>query len=305
MREKYAILIIVLSVLLPLTSFASFDVSLKYGSKGQSVIDLQDFLRDQNAYTNKSDGKFGLSTLRAVEAFQTANNLEVDGYFGKSSRAKANIILATIIAPSNTAEIAETGTIAPPVIEVPILDARGCSSTSLYSSTTGISCINVIPTIQTTPTVSNSIVKPAPIVNTPQPIVQLPFIAPTATFTQNTPSQGGGGSSYIGAFSVDVKNSALSEVIGLKYHIISDTLIDKDVLLFIDGYIPCGAGGSCELHMPASFRSIPIKSTIVITKDIISPYQVVIDSIDVKDSSSGTVTTIPLNGTGPLITQSL
>lgn len=100
-------------VALPSMSFASFDTSLKYGSKGATVIELQDFLQDQGYYTLKIDGRFGLGTLRSVKLFQTANGLKADGYFGALSRAKAGVILATILEESDETELSETGTITP------------------------------------------------------------------------------------------------------------------------------------------------------------------------------------------------
>lgn len=86
---------------------ASFDISLKYGSRGDAVEQLQDFLTDQGFYTGKIDGKFGLGTLRSVKAFQKANGLAPDGFFGKASRAKATSILADILKSSQDAEKAD------------------------------------------------------------------------------------------------------------------------------------------------------------------------------------------------------
>ena len=137
--KKILVSVFVFSILLPTLAFASFDTSLKYGSKGSAVNDLQDFLVSQGFLKGKVDGSFGLVTLNAVKAFQSANGLSSDGYFGKASRAKANDVLATILQPSNTAEQAETGTITN-TSNQPILDSRGCSSTSLFSSTTGQPC---------------------------------------------------------------------------------------------------------------------------------------------------------------------
>src|SRR3990167_6739588 len=110
-------LLILILICFPLMGFANFDVSLKFGSKGESVFELQEFLQDQNFYTGKIDGKFGFGTLRAVKAFQAKEGLKIDGYFGRVSREKANIILADLLKDSNDTEIIETGTIAPiPVI---------------------------------------------------------------------------------------------------------------------------------------------------------------------------------------------
>lgn len=142
--KKFIPIAFVALFLVPSLTFASFDTSLKYGNRGDAVSTLQDFLSDQGFLKGSVDGKFGLGTLRAVEAFQTANGLDSDGYFGLASRTAANAILATIIAPSDKEEQAETGTVTTPVS--PVLDSRGCSTTSLYSSTTGVSCTIVAVT---------------------------------------------------------------------------------------------------------------------------------------------------------------
>lgn len=127
-------------LLLPSLTFASFDISLKYGSRGDAVSDLQDFLTDQNVYTGKVDGKFGLGTVKAVKAFQTANNLTPDGYFGKGSRAVASTLLAAELKPSDDAEQAETGTVSPATSFLP-----GCTSLSGFSVTTGHPCNSTTP----------------------------------------------------------------------------------------------------------------------------------------------------------------
>lgn len=109
--KKILIVLYLLAVLVPSISLAAFDISLKFGSKGDAVYELQDFLQDQSFYPGKVDGKFGFGTLRGVRFFQAANDLSVDGYFGRLSRTKANEILATILKDSDDAEEAETGTI--------------------------------------------------------------------------------------------------------------------------------------------------------------------------------------------------
>lgn len=109
---------VLLLLLVPSLSFADFDVSLKYGSKGDAVIELQDFLQDQGFLTGKIDGKFGLGTLRAVKAWQTSVNLFSDGYFGLGSRTKANGVLTSLLKDSNNTEQAETGAVNSPTIQI-------------------------------------------------------------------------------------------------------------------------------------------------------------------------------------------
>lgn len=106
-----------MALLVPSLAGASFDVSLKYGSRGQAVEELQDFLQDQGFLTGKIDGKFGLGTRKAVIAWQSANNLGADGYFGAISRTRARTVLAEVLKSSDDAEQAETGTITTPVTD--------------------------------------------------------------------------------------------------------------------------------------------------------------------------------------------
>lgn len=118
LNMKKLILIILLAFVIPSVSSASFDVSLKYGSRGVAVEELQDFLQDQGLYLGKIDGKLGLGTVRAIKLFQSANSLKPDGYFGLASRTKAKILLANSLKESEDSEKAETGVVTPPVKEV-------------------------------------------------------------------------------------------------------------------------------------------------------------------------------------------
>lgn len=55
--------------------------TLSYGSKGDEVKTLQDFLNGQG-YKLTVDGDFGINTQNAVKDFQTKNKLTVDGIVG-------------------------------------------------------------------------------------------------------------------------------------------------------------------------------------------------------------------------------
>ena len=92
--KNILISVCVLSIFLPSFVFASLDVSLKVGSSGSAVLELQNFLQTEGFLKGKIDGKFGLLTKNAVKAFQLANGLFVDGSFGKLSRTKASLILS-------------------------------------------------------------------------------------------------------------------------------------------------------------------------------------------------------------------
>lgn len=108
--NKYTFIIAGLLILSPVIASASFDASLKYGARGQAVVELQDLLTNENCLNVSSSGYFGLLTLKAVKCFQTKYNLPSTGFFGMMSRAKANEVVADITAPSNVAALAEAST---------------------------------------------------------------------------------------------------------------------------------------------------------------------------------------------------
>lgn len=120
---------VLLLLLVPALSYASFDISLKYGSSGTAVSSLQDFLKDQGDYKGIIDGQFGLGTLKAVESFQKANNLKVDGIFGKVSQAMANTIFAIpkVTSPSVSVVIPSPEVLQTPVSTQPIVPVESPS----------------------------------------------------------------------------------------------------------------------------------------------------------------------------------
>lgn len=59
--------------------------SLKSGSKGTEVKNLQQRLKDLGYYTGSVDGSYGSGTASAVKAFQAANNLTADGVAGNKT----------------------------------------------------------------------------------------------------------------------------------------------------------------------------------------------------------------------------
>jgi peptidoglycan hydrolase-like protein with peptidoglycan-binding domain len=131
--KKYIMYLLLIAVLVPSLAFASFDVSLKYGSHGVAVRELQDFLKDQGIYHGAITGNFFAVTRTAVKTFQKNNGLKADGYFGLSSRNKANEILASDAQASDDAEKAETGSVAvitpvpiyvPPIVQNPIINSN-------------------------------------------------------------------------------------------------------------------------------------------------------------------------------------
>lgn len=104
----------VLTFAFPFVSFASFDQNLSYGSKGQSVKELQDFLVDQGEYTGPSTGSFYSLTRKAVINFQVKNEIQpASGYFGNLTRSVANKILSDELIQSNNQALQETSTTTP------------------------------------------------------------------------------------------------------------------------------------------------------------------------------------------------
>lgn len=80
---------------------ATFSESLKFGSTGDSVKDLQNFLNYTYSAKLVVDGIYGVGTAKAVDGFQVLNSLHHDGYFGKLSRAKASELLAKYVRYAN------------------------------------------------------------------------------------------------------------------------------------------------------------------------------------------------------------
>lgn len=94
-------------------AFASIDLNLKYGQKGQEVSELQEFLVDKGILTGNATGFFGLLTLKAVKAYQVSQKLPSTGFVGPMTRSKINTEIEAEIANSNAAEVTETGTTTP------------------------------------------------------------------------------------------------------------------------------------------------------------------------------------------------
>ena len=62
--------------------------TLRKGSEGEAVKELQTRLNELGYDCGTVDGKFGNKTLNAVIKFQTLNDLEPDGVVGKKTWAK-------------------------------------------------------------------------------------------------------------------------------------------------------------------------------------------------------------------------
>lgn len=70
------------------TAAAVIGVSLKLGSEGSAVRNVQTKLKSLGYYTGSVDGSYGTGTEEAVKAFQKANGLKADGKAGESTLNK-------------------------------------------------------------------------------------------------------------------------------------------------------------------------------------------------------------------------
>jgi len=97
-----------------------FTKNLSFGIQGDSeVTKLQEFLADEGLYSGPITGNFFSLTLKAVKDYQTREGISpAAGYFGLTSRSKANAWLSTQIDASNSQAISETGA-APSLPNIP------------------------------------------------------------------------------------------------------------------------------------------------------------------------------------------
>jgi hypothetical protein len=68
----------------------NFSLTLKNGSKGNDVVELQKFLKNAGYYFGNVDGIFGNKVKTALIKFQIANNLKSDGIVGSKVREILN-----------------------------------------------------------------------------------------------------------------------------------------------------------------------------------------------------------------------
>jgi peptidoglycan hydrolase-like protein with peptidoglycan-binding domain len=71
-------------------SLVRFDKTLRGGSTGDDVLELQKRLTTEGLYSGPITGYFGVLTEIAVKAFQKKNNLEAVGSLGPKTRALLN-----------------------------------------------------------------------------------------------------------------------------------------------------------------------------------------------------------------------
>lgn len=68
-------------------------VSLRPGNRGNTVVQIQQKLKDWGYYKGAVDGIFGMQTMYAVQDFQTKHGLTPDGVVGPATAAKLGINL--------------------------------------------------------------------------------------------------------------------------------------------------------------------------------------------------------------------
>lgn len=70
---------------------SAYALTLKQGSRGDTVKKMQQKLKNWGYYTGSVDGIFGAKTLSAVKYFQRRNNLVVDGIAGPKTLSAMGI----------------------------------------------------------------------------------------------------------------------------------------------------------------------------------------------------------------------
>ena len=86
-RYLFAILF---SLFIPVSVLASIDADLRYGSRGQGVIELQEFLIDNAFLSGSATGNFFSLTRTAVKKYQASVGLPLSGFVGPLTRARIN-----------------------------------------------------------------------------------------------------------------------------------------------------------------------------------------------------------------------
>ncbi len=107
--------------------------TLKTGSRGDAVVQLQNRLKALGYYTGAADGIYGAGTASAVKAFQRANGLTPDGEAGPLTLSK----LSAAKAPAAKATATPAPTKAPAATLLKSGD-RGAAVTALQQKLTGL-----------------------------------------------------------------------------------------------------------------------------------------------------------------------
>lgn len=91
MKAKKIVLLLLIIVVFPMQTLVSYGSSsyttLKFGSRGTKVVNLQQALQSRGYYKSSIDGIYGKITERAVINFQLDNKIRVDGMAGKQTKS--------------------------------------------------------------------------------------------------------------------------------------------------------------------------------------------------------------------------
>lgn len=183
MRNKIiGVLVLALGFVSVPASAAVFDSNLSFGSSGQEVVKLQEFLIDEGCFAGTATGNFFSITRKAVVCYQTKEGISpAAGYWGPLTRAKANEKISIDIEASNAQAVKETGS-APVLVD----DRQAKIDELLRQIATLQAAINA--QIQTQTQIQQSIQNQTPII---QQIQQNTAPAPVGTSTPeptSTPS---------------------------------------------------------------------------------------------------------------------
>ena len=88
MLKRLISVLLILTLVLACMPVATAAGSLRIGSRGTEVTELQNALKELGLYSQKVDGVYGRGTRTAVQAFQRANGLTADGIAGPKTLAK-------------------------------------------------------------------------------------------------------------------------------------------------------------------------------------------------------------------------
>ncbi|MFZ5968495.1 MAG: cell wall hydrolase [Bacillota bacterium] len=88
-KKMVTIYTIVLCLLFSVSSvFAANYTTLKFGSRGSAVVQLQQKLTEKGFLTSSVDGIYGKKTEKAVIDFQIASRIRIDGIAGNETQSK-------------------------------------------------------------------------------------------------------------------------------------------------------------------------------------------------------------------------
>ena len=127
---------VALALMVATSASAAWDfgpTTLKVGSKGEYVKTLQTLVGAT------ADGSFGPMTAAKVKAWQASNGLTADGLFGAMSKAKANAGGSMTYPAGCTSSTGYSSTTGMPCNSTTTYPA-GCTSAMGYSTTTGQPC---------------------------------------------------------------------------------------------------------------------------------------------------------------------